>query len=65
MQGNKLIALLKSRKAWAAIVGLVVGMGLWAGSEAEQAEIAGALATVGSAIAYMIAVALEDGLSRR
>ncbi len=59
--GNKFVGLLKSRKFWAAIVGLVV---LFLGDRAgvDQEALAGAVATV---VAYILGVALEDGLSRR
>ena len=57
---NKLVQLLKSRKFWAAIAGLVVAIfGERAGLTADQ--IAAAVATV---ITYIMGTALEDGLSR-
>ena len=58
---NKLIALLKSRKFWAAVAGLVTAvMGERAGVDAEM--LTGA---IGVFIAYILGTALEDGLSRR
>jgi len=57
---NKLIQLIKSRKFWAAIVAIVVALfGERAGmSEAAMVEAVAAI------VAYILGVALEDGLSR-
>jgi hypothetical protein len=58
---NKLIALLKSRKFWAALMGLVVALfGERAG--VDTTELTGGLAVL---ISYILGVALEDGLSKR
>ena len=55
---NKLLDLLKSRKFWAAIVGLIVAIaGERAGVDAEA--LAGAVAVV---VMYIFGTALEDGL---
>lgn len=59
--GNKFVALLKSRKFWAAILGIVVlFVGERAGLGTEQ--LTEAVAVV---IAYILGVSLEDGLTRR
>ena len=56
--GNKFVALLKSRKFWAAIVGLVV---IFLGDRAgvAQDQLTAAVATI---VAYILGTALEDGL---
>jgi hypothetical protein len=58
---HKLLSLLKSRKFWAAVVGLIVAIvGERAGIDAEQLA-----AGIGLLVAYIIGTALEDGLSNR
>lgn len=58
---SKLVSLLKSRKFWAAIAGLVVAIiGERSGIDAEQLT-----AGIGVIVAYILGTALEDGLSRR
>jgi len=58
---NKFLSLLKSRKFWAAIVGLIVALaGERAGIDAEA--LTGGVVVV---VMYIIGTALEDGLSRR
>ncbi len=58
---NKLIAVLKSRKFWAAVAAVVVAIfGERAGLDATQVGEA-----VLAIVAYIAGTALEDGLSRR
>ena len=53
---NKFLELFKSRKFWAAVVGLLfVFLGSRAGIDQEQLNLA-----VGTLIAYVIGVGLED-----
>jgi len=57
---NKFLSLLKSRKFWAAVVGILVAVaGERAGIDAEQLNAGLALL-----ITYILGTALEDGLSR-
>jgi hypothetical protein len=62
---NKFLALLKSRKFWAAVLGvLAVFLTDLLGMDAEMAELItqAIMAIVGT---YIIGTALEDGLSNR
>lgn len=55
---DKVLAVLKSRKFWAAIVGLVAAFfGSRAGVSAEQ--LTGAIVLI---VSYILGTALEDGL---
>lgn len=58
---DKLLTLLKSRKFWAAVVGLVF---LFVGSRAgiDLETLIGAVVVI---VAYILGVALEDGLRAR
>ena len=58
---DKLLALLKSRKFWAAVVGIVF---LFVGSRAgiDLETLIGAVVVI---VAYILGVALEDGLRAR
>ena len=57
---SKLLALLKSRKFWAAVVGLVVAVL----GERAGVDIEALVASVAVIAAYIIGTALEDGLAR-
>ena len=58
---DKLYYLLRSRKFWAATVGLFIAIvGERAGIDSD--ELAYAIATI---VAFILGTALEDGLSRR
>jgi hypothetical protein len=58
---DKLVALLKSRKFYAALVALAIAVfGERAG--VDSAELTGSLAVL---ISYILGTALEDGLSKR
>ena len=58
---DKFLDLLKSRKFWAAVVGLVfIFLGERAG--VDLAQLVEAVVVI---VAYIIGTALEDGLSRR
>jgi len=57
---DKLLALLKSRKFWAAVVGLVF---LFVGSRAGV-DLETLVAAVVVIVGYILGTALEDGLAR-
>ena len=55
---NKLVGILKSRKFWASVIGLLVAFGfLEAGDEAQLTE---AIITITVAVTYIIGTAIED-----
>lgn len=55
---------LKSRKLWAAIVGVVVGVAMIFGlDEGAISTVSGAIVTLGSALGYMFAEAKVDAAS--
>lgn len=56
---------LKSRKFWASLIGLLVSVGVLNYSDAQQAELASAVLTVATAIGYVLSVAIEDAGSAR
>ena len=58
---DKFLDLLKSRKFWAAVVGLVF---IFLGERADI-DLAELTASVLVIVSYIIGTALEDGLSRR
>lgn len=55
---------LRSRKFWASLLSLVVAFGTVQLSDTQQAELVAQL-VAGIGAVYTLAVALEDGLSRR
>lgn len=57
---TKLMQTLGSRKFWAAIVGMLVAVGLLQYSDAQQAELVAAVLAVVTSIGYMLGVAIED-----
>ena len=59
----KIVRMLQSRKFWASLLGVVVSLGLVAWSDAQQAELVGAILTIVSTVSYTLGVALEDGLT--
>lgn len=61
----KLVRVVQSRKFWASLVGLLVALGLATLSDAQQAELVGAILTIVTTVTYTLGVALEDGLSGR
>ena len=58
--GSKLLSVFRSRKFWAAVIGLLVSMGLVALSDSQQAELVGAIVTVATTLSYIFGVAIED-----
>jgi hypothetical protein len=60
MTASKLAGVFRSRKFWAALIGLVVSMGLVALSDSQQAELVGAIVTVATTLSYIFGVAIED-----
>lgn len=52
--------MLKSRKFWSAIVGLLVAVGWLQVSDVQEADLVSAILTVATAIGYMVSVAVED-----
>lgn len=57
---EKILWILKSRKFWSAIVGLLMSFGLLQMSDAQEAELVGAILTVATAVGYMASIAIED-----
>lgn len=55
-------SILRSRKFWAAVVGLLVALGVLNIGEAQQVNLVEAIVTVATTVAYIIGTALEDGL---
>lgn len=62
---DKFSGVFKSRKFWAAVISLLVATGVLQASEAQEAELVNSILLVAGAVAYILSVALEDGLSRR
>ena len=61
MNANKLTQLLKSRKFWAMVIGLIITL---TGGDPDSPEMTQAI--TGLIVAsFSIATAIEDGLSRR
>lgn len=57
---QKILWVLKSRKWWASVIGLLIATGWLQVSEAQEAELVSAVLTVATTIGYMISVAVED-----
>lgn len=55
-------SILRSRKFWAAVVGLLVALGVLNIGEAQQVNLVEAIVTVATTVAYIIGTAVEDGL---
>lgn len=55
---NKFVGLLKSRKFWASVIGLVVALGFLEGG--QEAQVVEALVVLGTAATYVIGTAIED-----
>lgn len=60
-QRNKMLALLKSRKFWSMLVGLLVSIGLITLSEAQESELVGSVLAIVNLAVYQFSVAYEDG----
>ena len=61
---DNLLSVLRSRKFWAALLGMLTALGVLDLGDAQQAEHAAAIVAGISAI-YTLAVALEDGLAKK
>ena len=61
MEENKFVKVLKSRKFWAAVVGLAVA---FFGSRAGMSE-AELILAVGTLVSYVLGTALEDSIAAR
>lgn len=62
---NKFMQTLRSRKFWAAIVGMAVAVGLLNYSDSQQAELVAAVLAVVTSIGYMLGVAIEDAGTKK
>jgi len=56
----KFLWVLQSRKFWASIIGLLIATGVLQLSDAQEADLVGALLTVATTIGYVVSVAIED-----
>lgn len=61
---DNLLSVLRSRKFWMSVIGMLAALGVLDFGEAQQAELAAALVAGISAV-YVLAVAIEDGLSNK
>ncbi len=62
---NDIIRKLTSRKLWVALAGVVTGIAMIFGAEGgEITDIAGAVTTIASAAAYIIAEAFVDAANK-
>lgn len=61
---TKKLSILRSRKFWAAVVGLIYSFiyWIWPDFPIPEESVVGVVATV---ISYILGVALEDGLSKQ
>jgi len=59
---NKFLALLKSRKFWAAIVGLLVMIGSQMIPELEQVDQEALVGIIAIVVSYILGTGIEDGL---
>jgi len=57
---QKIVWVLQSRKFWAAVIGLLIATGVLKLTDAQEADLVGALLTVATTIGYMLSVAIED-----
>lgn len=63
MIDNKLMALLKSRKMWASLIGLAVSLGLYNAGDIEAEKLVDAILIIVSA--FVGGTAIESGLQHR
>lgn len=61
---DNLLSVLRSRKFWVSLLGMLTALGVLDLGDAQQAEHAAAIVAGISAI-YTLAVALEDGLAKK
>lgn len=59
-QMEKLLWVLKSRKFWASVIGLLIATGVLQLSDAQETALVEALLTVAVTIGYVLSVAIED-----
>lgn len=57
---QKIVWVLQSRKFWTAVIGLLIATGVLKLTDAQEADLVGALLTVATTIGYMLSVAIED-----
>lgn len=55
-----LLSVLRSRKFWASVVGLLVALGFIQVSDLQEPELVSAILTVVTTITYALSVAIED-----
>ena len=55
---NKIVEIMKSRKFWASIIGLLVAFGLLEGG--DEAKVVEAIVVIATAASYVIGTGLED-----
>lgn len=52
--------MLKSRKLWAALIGLLIATGILQLSDSQEADLVQAVLTVVTTLGYALSVAVED-----
>lgn len=58
---GKLVGVLKSRKFWAGVVGIIVALGLLnLGENGAEENLVEAILTVVTTVSYIVATAIED-----
>lgn len=57
---SKLIGVLKSRKFWAGVIGILVAVGLLNFGEGDESRLTEAILTVVTTVSYIVATAIED-----
>lgn len=57
---EKILWILKSRKFWASVIGLLIATGVLQLSDVQEAELIQAILTVVTALGYVLSVAIED-----
>ena len=62
MQPKKLIRTLQSRKFWATILGLLMTLGIYTGTDLEADKLVDAITLIVSS--FTVATGIEHGLSR-
>lgn len=57
---EKIIWVLKSRKWWASVIGLLIATGVLQLSDAQEADLVQAVLTVVTTLGYALSIAIED-----
>lgn len=57
---EKVVWMLKSRKLWAALIGLLIATGILQLSDSQEADLVQAVLTVVTTLGYALSVAVED-----